>query len=170
MLNLIAIAISMAVILLDGNISAPTAGFIITLAGTMSYNVNEVIVNYRNIELDAINLERTGEYRHLERERGSDRQSLSSDGDGDGDGDSDEDRGIVPKEWPDKGKIQVQDLCASYGVDMPDILHNVSFTVQAGERVGIVGASGCGKSTLAKSLFSFVDVTNGRIVIDGKGE
>jgi len=46
-------------------------------------------------------------------------------------------------------------------------LHELSFTVEAGQKVGIVGATGCGKSTLALSLFRFVEPTSGTIKIDG---
>src|SRR5687767_4561228 len=47
------------------------------------------------------------------------------------------------------------------------VLRNVSFEVQPGERVGIVGATGAGKSTLISLLLRFYDVTSGRILIDG---
>ena len=48
-----------------------------------------------------------------------------------------------------------------------DVLRNVSFEVQPGERVGIVGATGAGKSTLISLLLRFYDVSGGRILIDG---
>ncbi len=47
------------------------------------------------------------------------------------------------------------------------ILHDVSFTVPAGQRVAIVGSSGAGKSTIARLLFRFYDVNSGTITIDG---
>ena len=50
----------------------------------------------------------------------------------------------------------------------PDcVLRDVSFEVQPGERVGIVGATGAGKSTLINLLLRFYDVTRGRILVDG---
>jgi ATP-binding cassette, subfamily B, multidrug efflux pump len=47
------------------------------------------------------------------------------------------------------------------------VLRNISFEVQPGERLGIVGATGAGKSTLINLLLRFYDVSAGRILIDG---
>ncbi|NRP94974.1 putative multidrug export ATP-binding/permease protein [Marinobacterium sp. xm-g-59] len=48
------------------------------------------------------------------------------------------------------------------------ILKGVSFKVEAGKKVAIVGPSGSGKSTLARLLFRFYDVQSGQICIDGQ--
>lgn len=48
------------------------------------------------------------------------------------------------------------------------ILNNVSFTINPGQKVAVVGASGAGKSTLVKLLFRFYDPTEGSITIDGQ--
>lgn len=47
------------------------------------------------------------------------------------------------------------------------VLRDVSFTVTAGERIGIVGATGAGKTTIINLLLRFYDVTRGRIAFDG---
>lgn len=48
-----------------------------------------------------------------------------------------------------------------------EVLKNVSFTIDKGQKIGIVGVSGCGKSTMLKLLERFYDPTAGRILIDG---
>ncbi|MFC4294957.1 ABCB family ABC transporter ATP-binding protein/permease [Novosphingobium tardum] len=49
-----------------------------------------------------------------------------------------------------------------------EILHGLSFEVEAGSRVAIVGPSGAGKSTIARLLFRFYDPQGGQILIDGQ--
>ena len=48
------------------------------------------------------------------------------------------------------------------------MLQNVSFTVQAGETLGIVGPSGAGKTTLLSLVARFYDPTHGRVMLDGE--
>ena len=63
--------------------------------------------------------------------------------------------------------IRVENLAVKYSPELPAVLNNVSFTLKAGERVGLLGRTGSGKSTLAMSILRFVDPVEGRIVIDG---
>lgn len=49
-----------------------------------------------------------------------------------------------------------------------EVLKNISFSVQPGERIALVGASGAGKSTIMQLLLQFYHTSNGNISIDGK--
>lgn len=67
--------------------------------------------------------------------------------------------------------VEVQDLVKHYRTRGRGTVHaidGVSFTVNAGETLGIVGESGCGKSTTARLLVQLERPTSGRIVIDGQ--
>lgn len=72
-----------------------------------------------------------------------------------------------PKEIKDlKGKVEYRDVCFSYEKDVP-VASNVSFTIEPGQTVALVGQSGSGKSTVADLLPRFWDVDSGSITIDG---
>jgi len=65
------------------------------------------------------------------------------------------------------GQITFEGVSFGYSPERA-ILRNVSFTVQAREKVAVVGTSGAGKSTLVKLLFRFYDPEQGRILVDGQ--
>ena len=67
---------------------------------------------------------------------------------------------------PKAGRIVVDDVSFAYTPGV-DVLKHVSFTVEPGQRLGIVGATGSGKSTLINLLLRFYDVGSGRILLDG---
>ncbi len=66
-----------------------------------------------------------------------------------------------------KGEVRFEHVAFSYQEDRP-ILHDISFTIEPGKKLAVVGASGAGKSTLARLLFRFYDVGGGHIFIDGQ--
>ena len=65
----------------------------------------------------------------------------------------------------DDGRIVFDHVWFAYR-DEP-VLRDVSFSIEPGERVGIVGATGAGKTTLINLLLRFYDVTQGRVMVDG---
>jgi ATP-binding cassette subfamily B protein len=66
-----------------------------------------------------------------------------------------------------QAKVEFKNITFAYADKRP-ILKNLSFTIESGQKVAIVGASGSGKSTLAKLLFRFYDVNSGEILIDNQ--
>lgn len=72
-----------------------------------------------------------------------------------------------PASWPEKGEIEVHDLSIRYAEHLPRVIKNISFSVEAAEKIGVVGRTGAGKSTIIQSFFRFVDPDSGYIKIDG---
>jgi oligopeptide transport system ATP-binding protein len=72
--------------------------------------------------------------------------------------------------------LQVEDLCAHFPVRSGWLgrrvgtiraVDEVSFSIERGQTLGLVGESGCGKSTTARAILRLVSVERGRIVLDG---
>ncbi len=82
----------------------------------------------------------------------------------------------TPSESPDsahakgldsiQGEIAFRNVSFSYHDDRP-LLENLSFSVQAGQQVAIVGPTGCGKTTLINLLMRFYEPSQGDIFLDG---
>jgi NHLM bacteriocin system ABC transporter ATP-binding protein len=66
------------------------------------------------------------------------------------------------------GKIEVSHLSFRYADSLPQVLNDVSLTIEPGEFVAIVGSSGSGKSTLFRLLIGFEHVEAGGVYYDGQ--
>lgn len=66
-----------------------------------------------------------------------------------------------------QGKIEFRNLTFRYPDGEFDALENVSFTIEAGENVGLVGKTGAGKTTLVDLILRTYNVPNGTVFVDG---
>ncbi|KAI0373549.1 multidrug resistance-associated ABC transporter [Pilatotrama ljubarskyi] len=132
-------------------LSASNAGFAMIMAVGFSANILYWVRLINDLMLSAnrhVNLERVQQYFTIEHEP----KPTST--------------GVPPAYWPASGELRVEKLSARYSPDGPSVLHEISFEVKSGERIGIVGRTGSGKSSLTLALLRCI-LTEGKVYYDG---
>ena len=76
------------------------------------------------------------------------------------------DKSLKEKNFPKTGKIEFRNFSVKYRPDTKIVLKNLTFTINSGEKIGVVGRTGSGKSTLCLCLFRILEPTTGKIFID----
>ncbi|ETW77907.1 ABC transporter [Heterobasidion irregulare TC 32-1] len=143
------VGVTAVVAILTPSIDAALAGFILAFASTITNDILFLVRRFVSLEQSMVALERVKEYSELKREPPEFIEPRP------------------PASWPSKGEIDCEGLVIRYAPDLPNVLHNLNFSIRPGEKVGILGRTGSGKSTLALSFFRFVEATEGCIRVDG---
>lgn len=138
-----------------GHLSPSQAGMSLSFSISVSHALNMIILAVAQVEQEMNSYERVRHYTtNIDHEAPSESQTPPN------------------PTWPQHGQIVVKDLKMRYRPDTPLVLKGVSFTVQGGERIGIVGRTGSGKSTLMLALLRLVEPERlkgdpGPIFLDG---
>ena len=66
-----------------------------------------------------------------------------------------------------RGTVRFENVSFAYPDTGTEILHDISFRVDHGETLAIIGATGCGKTSLVSLIPRFYDATEGRVLVDG---
>jgi len=130
------------------SISASLAGFTLTFALSVTYEIFGLVQRFVALEQGMVAVERIKEFSILEAEGPEFVEPRP------------------PASWPTSGAIKCENLVIRYAPDLPNVLHDLSFEIKPGEKVGVLGRTGSGKSTLALSFFRFVEPVEGRILVD----
>ncbi|KAH9166803.1 hypothetical protein EDB89DRAFT_2075434 [Lactarius sanguifluus] len=125
------------------------SGFSLTMAIGFSNLILWWVRNLNDFEVSSNSLERMHSYINAEQEPKPTEQ------------------GIPPAYWPASGDLRVEKLSARYSLDGPKVLHDISFHIKSGERVGVVGRTGSSKSSLTLSLLRCI-FTEGSVYYDGR--
>lgn len=72
-----------------------------------------------------------------------------------------------PYNWPSAGSVEFRNVSLRYRPGLPRVLRNISFSINAKEKIGIVGRTGAGKSSLIVALMRLTELDGGAVLIDG---
>lgn len=101
----------------------------------------------RMLENNLISVDRVAEYSHLTPEQNTPHADTQN--------------------WPNHGEIRMQGLTASYSKEQSPVLKDVTLTLKAKSKVGIVGRTGSGKSSLFLAITRILPIDKNMIFIDG---
>ena len=82
--------------------------------------------------------------------------------------DGNEKESAVQQTEEPKTAVSMEDVTFYYQKSKEPALEHISFTAKKGETIGIIGGTGSGKSTLVSLIPRFYDVTEGRVLVNGK--
>lgn len=136
------------ILLPQGSVSAATAGLALSFAMSNSQALIWFTRNYCDMYLHLIAIERVEEYSEMRTEA-----SLLTVPDS-------EASRALDKHWPQEGRIEFINYSTRYREGMDLVLKSISFTVERGQKIGIVGRTGAGKSSLTLALFRMIEAAN----------
>lgn len=147
--DLVAFFAGMFVILSLGVIDAGSAGLALSYAISFTENVLWLVRLYAMFEQNMNSVERIKEYLDVEQEACAVIEETRP-----------------AANWPSQGSVEFIGYTTRYRSDLEPVLRGVSFRINPGEKVGIVGRTGAGKSSLALALFRGLEAEEGKILID----
>ncbi|KAF9129232.1 Canalicular multispecific organic anion transporter 2, partial [Linnemannia schmuckeri] len=136
------------VLLPQGSVNAATAGLALSFAMSNAQALIWSTRHYCDMYLHLIAVERVEEYSEMRTEA----PLLTAP-------DSEASRALE-KHWPQEGRIEFVNYSTRYREGMDLVLKSISFTVEGGQKIGIVGRTGAGKSSLTLALFRMIEAAN----------
>ncbi|KDR74315.1 hypothetical protein GALMADRAFT_250126 [Galerina marginata CBS 339.88] len=129
-------------------VGAANTGFSLAMAVEFTQSILFMVRIYNEFEVNSNSLERIQSYLDIEHEP------------------KPTEAGKPPAAWPTSGSLRAEKLSARYSASGPTVLHDISFDIQSGQRIGVVGRTGSGKSSLTLALLRCI-LTEGLVYYDG---
>ncbi|XP_053987096.1 ATP-binding cassette sub-family C member Sur [Hylaeus volcanicus] len=73
----------------------------------------------------------------------------------------------ISKDWPNRGEVTFENVSLRHDSQREPVISNLCLYIPAGQKIGVCGRTGSGKSSTVMALFRLLEITQGRIMIDG---
>ncbi|KAG5314659.1 ABCC9 protein, partial [Pseudoatta argentina] len=73
----------------------------------------------------------------------------------------------IASDWPNRGEIVFENVFLRYDADRNPVITDLSLKIPAGQKLGICERTGSGKSSTVMALFQLIEISQGRILLDG---
>ncbi|KAF9077092.1 P-loop containing nucleoside triphosphate hydrolase protein [Rhodocollybia butyracea] len=145
----LAIAIAALAVGLRGSTSGGFLGIALSQLVSLSQSLINLLLAYTRVENGIVSVERVFELDVQKEEESGESHDLVN--------------------WPERGSVEFKDVSLRYREELDPVLHNMSFSIRGGEKLGICGRTGSGKSSTVFALLRGISSPNlsGSILIDG---
>ncbi|KAG0343682.1 Canalicular multispecific organic anion transporter 2 [Podila humilis] len=139
---IVVLATSLLAVLGRETLGAAMAGLALSYSLQATFSITLLVISFSELQNQLVSVERIREY--------SEKNTEAPDVTGT----------ALPLCWPAEGRITFNNYSTRYRHGMDLAIKDVSFSVDAGEKIGIVGRTGAGKSSLTLALFRIIEAAN----------
>ncbi|KAJ4899955.1 multidrug resistance-associated protein 11 [Raphanus sativus] len=123
-------------------------GLALSYAAPLVSLLGSFLTSFTETEKEMVSVERVLQYMDVPQEEVSGQQSLNG-------------------KWPVQGLVEFHNVTMRYNSTLPPALNHISFRIQGGMQVGVIGRTGAGKSSILNALLRLNPVCSGEIMVDG---
>ncbi|KAE9136791.1 Canalicular multispecific organic anion transporter 1 [Phytophthora fragariae] len=150
--SLLLLLVTSSLVLLHRQLDVAIIGLAFSYSLKIAANLEGIIRSLTRIETVMVSPERMQEYIDIEQEA-PDRITMMDP--------------PAQLDWPSTGSIVFDKVSFRYKQGGDLVLRNLSFAIQGGQKICIVGRTGAGKSSLTMALFRISELASGKVLIDG---
>ncbi|KAF9972815.1 Multidrug resistance-associated protein 1 [Actinomortierella ambigua] len=140
----IILAVGLLSVLGRKSINPGIAGLALTYALNITWQTSYMVEAFCEFQNQLVSVERINSYIGLQPEAPHDLDGDKS----------------LPDQWPQHGHVEFRNYSTRYREGLELVVKNITFEVQPGEKIGIVGRTGAGKSSLTLALFRIIEAAN----------
>ncbi|XP_069939625.1 multidrug resistance-associated protein 1 isoform X2 [Cherax quadricarinatus] len=147
--NIMTFFAAMFAVMSRGSMSGGVVGLSVSYAMSVTQTLNWLVRMTSDVETNIVAVERIKEYTEVQQEAAWDVPNKKP-----------------HKDWPQQGVVVFNKYSTRYREGLDLVVKDISFHINGGDKIGIVGRTGAGKSSLTLGLFRIIEAAGGNISID----